>query len=121
MEGNEVIELLYDWILGCYMMKIVFDFEMYDEIVGNNVLIDEDLVYKIVDVGVMEVMICFVFICNIKYGVCEYCYGCNMVIGDEVEVGEVVGIVVVQFIGEFGIQLIMWNFYIGGVVGDDII
>lgn len=47
------------------------------------------------DVGIEKVIICFVFICNIKYGVCKYCYGCNFVIGFDVEVGEVVGIIVV--------------------------
>lgn len=64
-------------------------------LVKENELIIEDLVEIIVDVGVEEVWICFVFICNICYGVCKKCYGCNFVIGLEVEVGEVVGIIVV--------------------------
>lgn len=58
--------------------------------------------------------------CVISIGVCVICYGCFMVIGKLVDIGEVVGIVVVQFIGEFGIQLIMCIFYQGGV-GEDII
>ncbi|MRT18743.1 hypothetical protein F3C99_17660, partial [Vitellibacter sp. q18] len=73
MEGNEVIEPLYDRILGRYTMKTVFDPETHDEIVGNNVLIDEDLAHKIVDAGVTEVTIRSAFTCNTKHGVCEHC------------------------------------------------
>lgn len=120
MEGNEVIEPLYDRILGRYTMKTVFDPETHDEIVGNNVLIDEDLAHKIVDAGVTEVTIRSAFTCNTKHGVCEHCYGRNMATGDEVEVGEAVGTVAAQSIGEPGTQLTMRNFHTGGVAGDDI-
>ncbi|MCP6623358.1 hypothetical protein NL506_26355, partial [Klebsiella pneumoniae] len=90
------------------------------EIVGNNVLIDEDLAHKIVDAGVTEVTIRSAFTCNTKHGVCEHCYGRNMATGDEVEVGEAVGTVAAQSIGEPGTQLTMRNFHTGGVAGDDI-
>ncbi|MCP6675186.1 hypothetical protein NL520_27700, partial [Klebsiella pneumoniae] len=67
-----------------------------------------------------EVTIRSAFTCNTKHGVCEHCYGRNMATGDEVEVGEAVGTVAAQSIGEPGTQLTMRNFHTGGVAGDDI-
>src|SRR5699024_1259975 len=70
--------------------------------------------------GVEEATIRSAFTCNTKHGVCKECYGRNLATGDEVEVGEAVGIIAAQSIGEPGTQLTMRTFHTGGVAGDDI-
>jgi DNA-directed RNA polymerase subunit beta' len=117
MEGNEVIESLYDRILGRYAMKTVKNPETGAIIVKSNHLIDEDAAKAIVEAGIETVTIRSAFTCNTKHGVCEHCYGRNMATGDEVEVGEAVGTVAAQSIGEPGTQLTMRNFHTGGVSG----
>ena len=119
-EGNEMIEPLYDRILGRYTMKSVRDPKTGEVIVPANVMMDEDLAQKVVDAGVEQVTIRSAFTCNTRHGVCEHCYGRNMATGDEVEVGEAVGTVAAQSIGEPGTQLTMRTFHTGGVAGDDI-
>ncbi|MFT8372489.1 MAG: DNA-directed RNA polymerase subunit beta' [Liquorilactobacillus satsumensis] len=119
-EGNELIEPLYDRILGRYTIKEVKDPQSGAIIAPKNVLVDEDLAQKIVDAGVEKVTIRSAFTCNTRHGVCEHCYGRNMATGDEVEVGEAVGTVAAQSIGEPGTQLTMRTFHTGGVAGDDI-
>ena len=119
-EGNEMIEPLYDRILGRYTMKSVKDPKTGEVIVPANVMMDEELAQKVVDAGVEQVTIRSAFTCNTRHGVCEHCYGRNMATGDEVEVGEAVGTVAAQSIGEPGTQLTMRTFHTGGVAGDDI-
>ncbi|MCD2257305.1 DNA-directed RNA polymerase subunit beta' [Agrilactobacillus fermenti] len=118
-EGNEMIEPLYDRLVGRYTMKSVVDPETGEKIIGKNELMDEDMAQKIVDAGVTEVTIRSVFTCNTKHGVCKKCYGRNLAIGEEVEVGEAVGTVAAQSIGEPGTQLTMRNFHTGGVAGGE--
>ncbi|GAB6093527.1 DNA-directed RNA polymerase subunit beta' [Furfurilactobacillus curtus] len=118
--GNEMIESLYDRILGRYAMKSVKHPETGETLVNANEMIDEDVAQAIVDAGVTEVVIRSAFTCNTQHGVCERCYGRNMATGDKVEVGEAVGTVAAQSIGEPGTQLTMRNFHTGGVAGDDI-
>ncbi|MFD1673029.1 DNA-directed RNA polymerase subunit beta' [Agrilactobacillus yilanensis] len=118
-EGNEMIEPLYDRLVGRYTMKSVFDPETGEEIIGRNQLMTEDISQKIVDAGVTTVTIRSVFTCNTKHGVCKKCYGRNLAIGQEVEVGEAVGTVAAQSIGEPGTQLTMRNFHTGGVAGGE--
>lgn len=118
-EGNEMIEPLYDRILGRYTMKEVKDPNTGEIIVPANVLVEESEARKIVDVGVQKVTIRSAFTCNTRHGVCERCYGRNLATGDEVEVGEAVGTVAAQSIGEPGTQLTMRNFHQGGVAGGD--
>ncbi|MTV81883.1 DNA-directed RNA polymerase subunit beta' [Secundilactobacillus folii] len=118
-EGNEMIEPLYDRILGRYAMKAVHDPKTGDEIVGRNQMIDEDIAQKIVDAGIEKVTIRSVFTCNTAHGVCERCYGRNVATGDPVEIGEAVGTVAAQSIGEPGTQLTMRNFHTGGVAGNE--
>ena len=117
--GNEMIEPLYDRILGRYTMKSVFDPKTGDRIVGKNVLIDEDMAQKIVDAGVKTVTIRSAFTCNTEHGVCERCYGRNAATGDKVEAGEAIGTVAAQSIGEPGTQLTLRNFHTGGVAGNE--
>lgn len=117
-EGNEMIEPLYDRILGRYTMKSVINPETGKVIVGQNEMIDERSAQEIIDAGIQEVTIRSAFTCNTAHGVCEKCYGRNMATGDRVEVGEAVGTVAAQSIGEPGTQLTMRNFHTGGVAGN---
>ncbi|MEY8661673.1 DNA-directed RNA polymerase subunit beta' [Ligilactobacillus faecis] len=119
-EGNEMIEPLYDRILGRYTMKTIRHPETGEVLVPADVMIDEAMAQKVVDAGVEMVTIRSAFTCNTRHGVCEHCYGRNMATGDEVEVGEAVGTVAAQSIGEPGTQLTMRTFHTGGVAGDDI-
>ena len=80
----------------------------------------EDLAREIVDAGIEKVTIRSVFTCNTKHGVCKHCYGRNLATGSDVEVGEAVGTIAAQSIGEPGTQLTMRTFHTGGVAGDDI-
>ncbi|MFV5771483.1 DNA-directed RNA polymerase subunit beta' [Pediococcus acidilactici] len=117
-EGNEMIEPLYDRILGRYTMKSVINPETGKVIVDQNEMIDERSAQEIIDAGIQEVTIRSAFTCNTAHGVCEKCYGRNMATGDRVEVGEAVGTVAAQSIGEPGTQLTMRNFHTGGVAGN---
>ncbi len=116
-EGDEMIEPLFDRLVGRYTSKSVYDPETHEVICPADVLMDEDMAHKIVDAGVTEVTIRSVFTCNTQHGVCKKCYGMNLATGDDVEVGEAVGTVAAQSIGEPGTQLTMRNFHNGGVAG----
>ncbi len=87
---------------------------------NENELIDEDKALEIVEAGIEEVWIRSAFTCNTPHGVCKRCYGRNLATGSDVEVGEAVGIIAAQSIGEPGTQLTMRTFHTGGVAGDDI-
>jgi len=117
--GNEMIEPLYDRMLGRYTMKTVNDPKTGEVIIGANKMIDEATAQRIIDAGIESVTIRSVFTCNTSHGVCERCYGRNMATGDQVEVGEAVGTVAAQSIGEPGTQLTMRNFHTGGVAGNE--
>ena len=99
-------------------MKTVKNPETGEVIVPANTLVDEEMAQKVVDAGVEKVTIRSAFTCNTRHGVCVRCYGRNLATGDEVEVGEAVGTVAAQSIGEPGTQLTMRNFHQGGVAGD---
>ncbi|MDR3191351.1 MAG: DNA-directed RNA polymerase subunit beta' [Lactobacillaceae bacterium] len=117
MNGNEVIESLYDRILGRYAQKTVTDPKTGEVIVAHNEMIDEDKALAIVAAGVTKVNIRSAFTCNTEHGVCVRDYGRNLATGEIVEVGEAVGTVAAQSIGEPGTQLTMRNFHTGGVAG----
>jgi DNA-directed RNA polymerase subunit beta' len=119
-EGNEVIEELYDRIVGRVAFQTVRHPETGEVIVRRNELIDEDIAKEIVDAGIEEVVIRSVLTCRTRHGVCKKCYGRNLALGTPVEVGEAVGIIAAQSIGEPGTQLTMRTFHTGGVAGDDI-
>ncbi|MBD5429823.1 DNA-directed RNA polymerase subunit beta' [Lactobacillus sp.] len=116
-EGDEMIEPLFDRLVGRYTSKSVYDPETHEVICPADVMMDEDMAHKIVDAGVSEVTIRSVFTCNTQHGVCKKCYGMNLATGEDVEVGEAVGTVAAQSIGEPGTQLTMRNFHNGGVAG----
>src|SRR5699024_7251645 len=94
--------------------------EQDEVIVAREEVISEDQAKLITDLGIEEVVIRSAFTCNTKHGVCQKCYGRNLATGDEVEVGEAVGIIAAQSIGEPGTQLTMRTFHTGGVAGADI-
>ena len=119
-EGNEMIETLEERMIGRYAQRSVKDPVTGEVFVGHNELITEDIARKIIDAGIEEVTIRSAFTCDTKHGVCKHCYGRNLATGSEVEVGEAVGTIAAQSIGEPGTQLTMRTFHTGGVAGDDI-
>jgi len=120
MEGTELIEALDERIVGRHTKKTIFHPETGDVILEKDGLIDQDIARIITEAGIEEVTIRSAFTCNTKHGVCKKCYGMNLATGEKVEVGEAVGIIAAQSIGEPGTQLTMRTFHTGGVAGDDI-
>ncbi|MFE5431435.1 DNA-directed RNA polymerase subunit beta' [Peribacillus simplex] len=119
-EGTEIIEHLEERLIGRYARKAIKHPETNDVIVAENDLITEDLANYIESLGIETAWIRSAFTCNTSHGVCKKCYGRNLATGQEVEVGEAVGIIAAQSIGEPGTQLTMRTFHTGGVAGDDI-
>lgn len=119
-EGSEMIEPLYDRLVGRTAFQTVRHPETNTVIVEKNAFINEDIAKEIVDAGIEAVTIRTVFTCNTKHGACKKCYGRNLATGEQVEVGEAVGIIAAQSIGEPGTQLTMRTFHTGGVAGSDI-
>jgi len=120
MQGNEEVESLEERIQGRYARQTIHNLETGDIIARENEMITDEKAREIVESGHEEVLIRSVFSCDSKHGVCRKCYGRNLATGQEVEVGEAVGIVAAQSIGEPGTQLTMRTFHTGGVAGDDI-
>ena len=119
-DGTEVIEALDERLIGRYARKAIKHPITKEVIVPENGLITEDLSVEVVEANIEEVWIRSAFTCNTRHGVCKKCYGRNLATGQEVEVGEAVGIIAAQSIGEPGTQLTMRTFHTGGVAGDDI-
>ncbi|PEA54578.1 DNA-directed RNA polymerase subunit beta' [Bacillus pseudomycoides] len=119
-EGNEIIESLYDRLVGRFARKTLKHPETGEVLVRENELITEDIAHIIEKSGVEQLYIRSAFTCNTRHGVCKKCYGRNLATGTDVEVGEAVGIIAAQSIGEPGTQLTMRTFHTGGVAGDDI-
>lgn len=119
-DGTEIIESLEERLIGRYARKAIRNPQTKEVMVHENELITEDLATEVVDAGVEDVWIRSAFTCNSRHGVCKKCYGRNLATGQEVEVGEAVGIIAAQSIGEPGTQLTMRTFHTGGVAGDDI-
>ncbi|ASE37510.1 DNA-directed RNA polymerase subunit beta' [Staphylococcus pettenkoferi] len=119
-EGTEMIEPFVERIEGRYSKETVRHPETDEILVHPDELITSDLAKKIVDAGITEMYIRSAFTCNTRHGVCERCYGKNLATGEKVEVGEAVGTIAAQSIGEPGTQLTMRTFHTGGVAGSDI-
>ena len=117
---NTVVVKLYDRLVGRYSLNDVVNPSTGEVIVKGNTLINEESAKAIVDAGIQEVEIRSLFGCETKDGVCVHCYGRNLATGREVKVGEAVGIMAAQSIGEPGTQLTMRTFHTGGVAGSDI-
>ena len=119
-EGNEVIEPLRDRIYGRYVIGDVVDPNTGEVIVEDNHMIGEEDADRIVKAGIESVYVRTVLQCKARHGVCSKCYGANLAFGTPVSVGEAVGIIAAQSIGEPGTQLTMRTFHTGGVAGSDI-
>ena len=120
MEGQEVIEGLKDRITGRYLAEDIVDPETGEILIKKNHMITPKRAEIIEKLGLKEVKIRTVLSCKSHLGVCAKCYGANMATGQQVQVGEAVGIIAAQSIGEPGTQLTMRTFHAGGVAGDDI-
>lgn len=114
IEGGEIIQRLGERILGRFPVEDIVDPFTDEVIVRSNHEIDEDIVRKIEDSGITSVKIRSVLTCMTKYGVCAKCYGRDLSHGHSVEIGQAVGILAAQSIGEPGTQLTMRTFHIGG-------
>ena len=119
-DGNEVIEELNERLMGRYTAENIAHPETGEVIVEANKMINDHDINKIIKAGIKKVKIRSVLTCHSEYGVCAKCYGANLATGEECNVGEAVGIIAAQSIGEPGTQLTMRTFHTGGVAGDDI-
>lgn len=119
-EGTEMIEPFIERIEGRYSKETIRHPETDEVIIRPDELITPEIAKKITDTGIEQMYIRSAFTCNARHGVCEKCYGKNLATGEKVEVGEAVGTIAAQSIGEPGTQLTMRTFHTGGVAGSDI-
>ena len=119
-QRGQTVETLFDRIVGRYTAKPIYHPVTKEKIAERNVYITDELGKAIIDAGIEGVDIRTIYSCNAQKGVCKKCYGQNLATGKEVEVGEAVGIMAAQSIGEPGTQLTMRTFHTGGVAGADI-
>ena len=116
-KDNSIIESFADRIIGRFSKEVVTHPETGEVIIGEDEFIDEDKAREIVAAGIKGMYIRNTFTCRSKDGICRKCYGRNMATGKDVEVGEAIGIMAAQSIGEPGTQLTMRTFHTGGVAG----
>jgi DNA-directed RNA polymerase subunit beta' len=119
-EGKEVIEPLSERLHGRYSAEDIMDPDTGEIIIAKDKYIDLKTAEHIEAVGVKKAKIRSVFTCKSRHGVCAKCYGMNMATAEKINIGESVGIVAAQSIGEPGTQLTMRTFHTGGVAGSDI-
>ena len=119
-DGNEIIEGFKDRLVGRTCAEDIIHPETGEVLVKRNELMDERIADKVAKAGVTEAKIRSILTCSSKIGVCAKCYGSNLSSGKLVNVGEAVGIIAAQSIGEPGTQLTMRTFHSGGIAGDDI-
>ncbi|MBQ8577553.1 MAG: DNA-directed RNA polymerase subunit beta' [Clostridia bacterium] len=121
MDGNDIIEPMKDRLLGKYVMQdIVNPKDPDDIIVPAGAMINSDQVKRILDAGIEQVYLRSVRKCKSRHGVCVHCYGSDLATGKPVSIGEAVGIIAAQSIGEPGTQLTMRTFHTGGIAGTNI-
>ncbi len=119
-DGNDVVEPLEDRIVGRYAVDDIIHPETGEVITPANHVITYKAAERIVKANISRIQIRSVLTCRTEHGVCCKCYGSNLATGGEVNIGEAVGIIAAQSIGEPGTQLTMRTFHTGGVAGDDI-
>ena len=120
-DGKETIETLKDRIVGRYVNEPIVSPETGEVLVERDVMINDPLADKIIKAGVTRVNVRTILQCRSRYGVCAHCYGSDLSTScKKVSIGESVGIVAAQSIGEPGTQLTMRNFHTGGAAGSDI-
>ena len=120
VDGNETIEPLKDRLVGRFVIGDVVDPNTGKVIVADNTMITDEQADEIVKAGIERVLIRTILECRAKHGVCSHCYGMDLASSRPVNVGEAVGIIAAQSIGEPGTQLTMRTFHTGGVAGADI-
>ena len=116
-EGKEVIEDMTSRLIGRTAFEDILNLETGELLVQKNEIISEDIANKIQELGIKEVKIRSVLGCKLDHGVCAKCYGRNLATGKPVNIGEAVGIIAAQSIGEPGTQLTMRTFHSGGIAG----
>ena len=118
-DGKEILEELEERLIGRYAFEDIVNPKDGSIIVKKDELIDEKTAHFIQEIGIEEVKVRSVLTCQTKHGVCAKCYGRNLATGNIVNIGESVGIIAAQSIGEPGTQLTMRNFHSGGVANAD--
>ena len=116
-DGNQIIEKLEERLVGRYPLETIIDPTTKEVIVDTDTMITEKMAEKIVAIGMEKVPVRSVLGCHTKHGVCRKCYGMGLATRDEVNIGESVGIIAAQSIGEPGTQLTMRTIHSGGVAG----
>ena len=120
MDGNRVLESLEERLVGRFLVDPVVDPETGEVIMDTDRMMNEQDAKRIVDAGYTHIKIRSLITCKSRHGVCRKCYGSNLAFNEPVQVGEAVGIIAAQSIGEPGTQLTMRTFHTGGVAGGDI-
>ena len=120
VSGQVVVEKLFERLLGRYTVNDVINEETGELIVPANTMIDENMANDIINAGITQVEVRTILRCLAKRGVCAHCYGADLAHGTTVAIGEAVGVIAAQSIGEPGTQLTMRTFHTGGVAGSDI-
>ena len=118
--GQTVVEKFFDRLVGRYTVNDVVNETTGELIVPANTMIDEDMANDIIAAGITQVEVRTILRCLAKRGVCVHCYGADLAHGTPVAIGEAVGVIAAQSIGEPGTQLTMRTFHTGGVAGSDI-
>ena len=120
VSGQVVVEKLFERLVGRYTVNDVVNEETGELIVPANTMMDEDMANDIINAGITQVEVRTILRCLAKRGVCAHCYGADLAHGTTVAIGEAVGVIAAQSIGEPGTQLTMRTFHTGGVAGSDI-
>ena len=120
IDSEEGLEDAVKRVIGRYTMEPVYHPESGEVLIEGNTLITEEMSRQIAELDISEVRFRSVLTCKTRHGVCVRCYGRDLASGKIVDVGEAVGIIAAQSIGEPGTQLTMRTFHTGGVAGDDI-
>ncbi len=116
-DGNQVIEKIEERLVGRYPLEDIIDPTTKEVIVDTNTMITDKIAEKIVSIGLEKVKVRSVIGCRTKHGVCCKCYGMGLATHEKVNIGEAVGIIAAQSIGEPGTQLTMRTIHSGGVAG----
>ena len=116
-DGNQIIEKMQERLLGRFVVEDVYHPETKELIVDTNTMITEAIAEKIVAAGIEKLKVRSVLGCRSKHGVCQKCYGMGLARRDLVSIGEAIGIIAAQSIGEPGTQLTMRTIHSGGVAG----